>query len=56
MKVEIWMATDRVGSRMMRTVEFDDEEWAELSEDERYEYVWAVIQENGWISWGWNEK
>jgi hypothetical protein len=50
----MWAATDRVGSKSTRTLEFDCEDWNSMSDGEKnvavYEELWRVIE------WGWEES
>ena len=57
MKFKIWVATNKVGSRMESIVEIDDEDLEDLDENERCkiindqcsEYIWDMIE------WSWEE-
>ena len=55
MKVKIWIATDRVGSKMSRTVEFDNSDWGEWTNMGKAEAVWEAIQDKMMLDWGWEE-
>jgi hypothetical protein len=57
-KVTIWVATDKQGSRAERSVEIDDEDLEGMSEAERTAYIHDYLQEELWqlIEWGWEEE
>lgn len=54
-KFKLWIATDRVGSKTDREVEVDAEEWEELSETERDEYMYDELMNSCMFEWGFNE-
>lgn len=51
MKVKVYVSTGYVGSKKEDVVEIDDEEWTDMSENERNDYFLEVMFEM--INWGW---
>jgi len=49
-KIRVWIATNRVGSRVEDTVEVDAAAWAAMSEDEREALCMDVAFEM--VDWG----
>jgi hypothetical protein len=57
MKLKVWIATDKVGSKCERTVEVPDEELEGLDEQQRQEHFEEYAREEIWnmAEWGWKE-
>ena len=52
-KIKIWVSTNMVGSKCERTIEVDAEEWKEMSESERDDYIHEEIFVNSFmVEWG----
>ena len=55
-EIEVWVATDRVGSKSTRTMKEDRESWEQMSDDEKGVAVWDFVQERCMYEYGWREK
>lgn len=55
MDVSVWVCTDRIGSKMMRKMKVGEEEWAEMTDEEKDESVFEFITNSMMIEWGYNE-
>jgi hypothetical protein len=53
--ITVWIATDRVGSKMERKMKESAEDWNQMTEDEKAAAVWDFIMERSMIDWGWKE-
>lgn len=59
MKITFSLQTNKVGSECTTVIEVDDEEWMEMSEEDRHEYAkemfWDIaLQRLG--DWDWTEE
>ena len=54
--ITLWVCTNKIGSKMERTIKIDKKEWEEMGKVERGEYVWDSIQNLNMIEWGWSEE
>jgi hypothetical protein len=58
-KITVYVETNRVGSRVERTVEVDDEDLEGLTEPERFtllnDYARDAVFDGGMAEWGWEE-
>ena len=54
-KVTIYVSTDKVGSRVEKTIEFDAEEWLDMDFKERDEVCHECLFDECMIDWGWEE-
>lgn len=54
MKLRIWVCTDRVGSKVERTIDVDPDDWKGDAR-EHDAYVWDEIQNTSMIEWGYEE-
>lgn len=52
--VTVYVRTDKIGSRCTREIEFDAEEWADMSESEKDEVCRETMFEM--IEWGFNAE
>lgn len=52
--VEVFIQTNKIGSKCTDTIEFDREEWDAMSEEKRDEACRDVAFNMG--EWGWKEK
>jgi hypothetical protein len=55
-KIKLWAATWRVGSKEERTVKVPREDWEQLTEREKEEYMLDELWNNSLIEWGWAEQ
>jgi hypothetical protein len=55
MKVELWACTKYVGSKAKKVIEVDDEEWNELTDDEKEQYMQDEYENSMLVEWGWDE-
>jgi hypothetical protein len=57
MKLKVWIATDKVGSKCERIVEVPDEELEDMDDQQRQEYFEEYASEEIWnmAEWGWKE-
>jgi GTP cyclohydrolase FolE2 len=57
MKIEVYVETNLVGSRVTETVEIDDEDMVGMNDDERREHIEDIAREVVWnmAEWGWEE-
>ena len=53
MKAEIWIETNKVGSRCTAEIEEDDEVWNEMTDMEREEYMREVLLDNCGLLFDW---
>lgn len=55
MKVTGWVMTNRVGSKATFTVQVDDEDVAEMTDEERTAYIDQAVHEalTNHVEWGW---
>ena len=60
MKITVWVATNRVGSKTERTITIADEDVEGLSGRDREEQIDRIISDDGvvfqMIEWGWRES
>jgi len=54
MKIKIWASTGYVGCVSSQTIEIPDEEWNEMTEDEREEYCLDIA--SNLFEWGFYEE
>lgn len=54
MKLRVWVQTDKIGSECQATIDFDDAELAEMSDDEKERCFDEVAREAmfNMIEWG----
>lgn len=52
MKIKLYARTDRAGSRVERTVEWDDEDWNSMSERDQHEAMLDEFWNQGLVEWG----
>jgi hypothetical protein len=55
-KITIYVATNRVGSKAIREIVVDDEEWELLSMNEKDELMLEELWQTGLVEWGWVES
>lgn len=55
--VELWIATNRVGSKETKKIRVEREDWERLSGAERHEYMWEeLLNQNACMyEWGFRE-
>jgi hypothetical protein len=58
MKVEFWVMTDKVRSKMTRTIDIPDEDLEDLTQAEKERLISDYFSDELWnmIEWGWVEK
>jgi hypothetical protein len=56
MEIEVWVATNRVGSKVTRTINIPDEDFEGMNQEEKENYIDQEAQLVLWemIEWGWN--
>ncbi|WP_020474451.1 DUF7167 family protein [Zavarzinella formosa] len=56
MKLKVWIATDKVGSKCERIVDVPDEELEDMNEESRQEYFEECAREEIWnmAEFGWS--
>ena len=54
MKIRVWVATGKVGSKCETTLEVDPDAWHDLSEEEQEEEMQEAMFQM--IEWGWESK
>ena len=50
-KVQVWISTNKVGSKCEDTAEFDREEWESMTDDEKDDLCKDTAFNN--MDWGW---
>lgn len=57
MKLKVYVSTDRVGSRVEREIDIDDEDLEGLDDSERQSYLEEIAKEEMFnlFEWGWEE-
>lgn len=53
MKVRFEISTDKIGSKCTDVIEFDDDEWAEMTPEDREEAMREIAFQH--IEWNWEE-
>lgn len=53
MKAEIWIQTNKVGSRCSTTIEEDDEVWNEMTDIEKEDYMREVMMDQCGMLFDW---
>jgi hypothetical protein len=58
MKIKVWVSTNRIGSKMSDTLEIDDEDVIDMSEEELEDYIDEFFQQWVWenIDAGWRKE
>lgn len=57
-KIKVSLSTNKIGSHCETIVDFDDEEWAEMDQNDREDYVREVFWDNTFSmlgDWDWEE-
>jgi hypothetical protein len=59
MKIIVWVTTDRVGSKVEREIDIDDEDLKGMTKKQRQEFLdqeaHDYIMNNSMIDWGWRK-
>lgn len=50
MKIKVWVCTNKVGSKSVREIEINDDEWNEMEESEKDDICMETMNEM--IEWG----
>lgn len=58
MKIEVWVATNKVGSKCSCTVDIPDEDVEGMSEQELEDFIDEYARDDIWrlMEWGWKKK
>jgi len=56
MKIKIWVATDKVGSKTERVISLDNKSWNEANEWERDEMIFDELVNKSLFEWGYYES
>lgn len=56
MKIKLWASTKYVGSKATREITVDDDEWAEMSESDKDEFMLEEFWNSNIVEWGWEEQ
>lgn len=54
MRVKYWIKTDKMGSKCQDTVEFDDDEWNSMTDEDREAAVKEIAF--GHLDWGFESE
>ena len=52
MDIEIWVMTDKVGSKAKQIIKFEDEDWQNMTDQEKDQVIWEEITNGGMIDFG----